>query len=57
MKKKLIIFILVSLMLLSSFTILKCGSGGGDGDGNGNGNGGEVAKWGSAIWGQSTWNP
>jgi hypothetical protein len=45
MKKKLLIFILVSLMAFSSITLLKCG--GGDG----------VAKWGSAIWGQSTWNP
>jgi len=44
-------------MALSSFTILKCGGGDGNGDGGGDGNGDEVAKWGSAIWGQSTWNP
>jgi hypothetical protein len=55
MKKRLLIFILFSLMALSSFTILKCG--GGDGGGNGNGDGDDMAKWGSAIWGQSTWNP
>ena len=49
MGKKLMIFFLVSFMVLSLFTILKCGSVDGGGD--------ESGTWGTSKWGQCTWSP
>jgi hypothetical protein len=52
MKTKILALLLFLCTSLCFFILPGCG-GGTSSDGNGD----EVAKWGSAIWGQSTWEP
>jgi len=52
MKTKILAVLVFFCILLCFFILNGCGGGAAPDE-----NGDEVAKWGSAVWGQSTWEP
>ena len=61
MTKRLLIFILAVLLVLSFVIFIRCGGApsapSGNGNGDGDNGGEEVARWSNSKWGQCNWTP